>query len=480
MNRITKITGLIIGFLLLVVITKTILNKPVLENQNVSLTALPTDAIKHMTEAIQIATETPNDAFEYDSAVFYSYRKLIEKNYPLVHQQLSRTVIDSFNYIYKWQGTDTTKLPMVLMAHYDVVPVEASAIKLWHAKPYGGEVKDNYIWGRGVLDDKSSMISLLEATEAQLKAGFTPSQTIYLCFGADEESNGRGAAAMVKYFEFKKQRFDMVVDEGGEISTEDNKNIRQPIASVGVGEKGYVTLVLSVQRAGGHSSIPEKSSSIGILSKALHTIEENQIPTRITPPIKAYLERISSYNTNFFEKMQLSNLWLFEKWVLHNMTQNRSSNALVRTTLVPTVVNSGVRDNVIPTFATAMVNSRILPGETPNSVKAYVEKIVNDTNVKISIYPNYETMPSTTTEINSAAFKRVESAIHAVVKDVVVAPMLMVGATDSRNYRTLSDGVINFTPLTDAKGYHGIDERMLISDYEKCFNYYTFLIKGSK
>lgn len=480
MNRIIKIAGLIIGSLLLVVITKTILNKPVLENQNVSLAALPTDAIKHMTEAIQIATETPNDAFEYDSAVFYSYRKLIEKNYPLVHQQLSRTVIDSFNYIYKWQGTDTTKLPMVLMAHYDVVPVEASAIKLWHAKPYGGEVKDNYIWGRGVLDDKSSMISLLEATEAQLKAGFIPSQTIYLCFGADEESNGRGAAAMVKYFESKKQRFDMVVDEGGEISTEDNKNIRQPIASVGVGEKGYVTLVLSVQRAGGHSSIPEKSSSIGILSKALHTIEENQIPTRITPPIKAYLERISSYNTNFFEKMQLSNLWLFEKWVLHNMTQNRSSNALVRTTLVPTVVNSGVRDNVIPTFATAMVNSRILPGETPNSVKAYVEKIVNDTNVKISIYPNYETMPSTTTEINSAAFKRVESAIHAVVKEVVVAPMLMVGATDSRNYRTLSDGVINFTPLTDAKGYHGIDERMLISDYEKCFNYYTFLIKGSK
>ncbi|MEY4051951.1 MAG: hypothetical protein RIR64_936, partial [Bacteroidota bacterium] len=100
--------------------------------------------------------------------------------------------------------------------------------------------------------------------------------------------------------------------------------------------------------------------------------------------------------------------------------------------------------------------------------------------VKISIYPNYETMPSTTTEINSAAFKRVESAIHAVVKDVVVAPMLMVGATDSRNYRTISDGVINFTPLTDAKGYHGIDERLLISDYEKCFNYYTFLIKGSK
>ena len=143
-------------------------------------------------------------------------------------------------------------------------------------------------------------------------------------------------------------------------------------------------------------------------------------------------------------------------------------------------MNSGVRDNVIPTFATAMVNSRILPGETPNSVKAYVEKLINDTNVKVSIYPNYESMPSSTTEINSAAFKRVEAAIRSIVKDVVVAPMLMVGATDSRNYRAISNGVINFTPLTDAKGYHGIDERMLISDFEKCYNFYTFLIQSTK
>lgn len=480
MKKLLQIIGFSLIVIIVILVVRTINNTPVKSIEAVHLDALPQGAIQHMSEAIQFATETPNDLYQYDSTVFYSYRKFIEKSYPLIHKQLTRTIIDSFHYIYEWKGTDTSLLPMVLMAHYDVVPVEASAIKLWHAKPYGGEVKDKYIWGRGVLDDKSSMISILEATEAQLKAGFQPKQSIYLCFGGDEESNGRGAAAMVKYFQSKKQRFDLVVDEGGEISTEDNKNIQQPIASVGVGEKGYVTMVLSVQKAGGHSSIPEKSSAIGILSKALHTIEENQIPTRLTPPIKAYLERISSYNTNFFEKLQLSNMWLFEKWVMKKMTNNRSTNALVRTTMVPTVVNSGVRDNVIPTFATAYVNSRILPGESPNSVKAFVEKIVNDTNVKISIYPNYETMPSSSTEMNSKAFKRVEAAIRTIVKDVVVAPMLMVGATDSRNYRAISDGVINFTPLTDAKGYHGIDERMLITDFEKCFNFYTTLISGSK
>lgn len=463
-----------------ILIVRTLLNQPASNHQEVHLIDLPSDAIKHMSEAIQIPTETPNDFFQFDTATFLKYRQFIANAYPLVHQHLQRTIIDSFHYIYKWQGTDTTLLPIVLMAHYDVVPVEASAIKLWHAKPYGGEVKENYIWGRGVLDDKSSMISILEATEAQLKAGFQPKQSIYLCFGGDEESNGRGAAAIVKYFEQQHQRFDMVVDEGGDISTESNKNIHQPIASIGVGEKGYVTLVMTAQKAGGHSSVPGKQTAIDILSRAIVKIKDHEMQPKIIAPIKSYIERISSHNTNFWEKLKQSNLWLFEGQVIRDFSEDPHLNALVRTTIVPTVFNSGVRDNVIPTFATAYVNSRILPGETPNDVKAFVEKTIDDTNIKVSIYPNYQTMPSSSTDINSKAFTRIEKAIKAIVKEVVVAPMLMVGATDSRNYRSISDGVINFTPLTDAKGYHGIDERMQIQDFKNCFNFYTLLIQQTK
>ena len=480
MKNTLKIVGGIVLLLSIVILIKTILNKPGTNSQEVKLSELPQEAIAHMSQAIQIPTETPNDLFQFDTSTFFQYRKFLEQTYPLIHKQLPRTIIDSFHYIYKWEGTDTSILPMVLMAHYDVVPVEATAVKLWKAKPYGGELKDNYIWGRGVLDDKSSMISILEATEAQLKIGFKPKQTIYLCFGGDEESNGRGAASIVKYFENKHQKFDMVVDEGGGISTEDNKNIKQPVASIGVGEKGYVTLIMTAQKEGGHSSVPGEHTAIDILSRAIVKVKDNEMQPKIIAPIKSYIERISSYNTNFWEKVKQSNLWLFEKLVINDFSNDPHLNALVRTTIVPTVFNSGVRDNVIPTFATAYVNSRILPGETPNDVKAYVEKIINDTNIKVSIYPNYETMPSSTTDINSAAFKRVESAIKAVVKEVLVTPMLMVGATDSRNYRSISNGVVNFTPLTDGKGYHGIDERMLVSDFQKCFNFYTLLIQGSK
>ncbi len=478
MKKIVRILGLLLFAIFIFVIIKTITNKPSMNKQEVNLLALPEKAIDHMSAAIQLRTETPNDDYQFDTATFMRYRTFLETTYPLIHKNLPRTIVDSFNYIYEWKGTDTSILPMVLMAHYDVVPVEASAIKLWHAKPYGGEIKENYIWGRGVLDDKSSMISILEAAESQLAKGFQPKQTILLCFGADEESSGKGATAVVKYFKSKNKRFDLVVDEGGEISTEDNKSIKAPIASIGVGEKGYVTLVLTAQKAGGHSSIPASHTAIDMLSNAISKVSANPMPAKLTPPIEAYLNSISAYNDNFFQKMGLSNLWLFKSVVMNSMAENPNTNALIRTTLVPTVFNSGVRDNVIPTFATAYINSRILPGQSSKDVFDYVQRTINDTSIKITYYKNYMTEPSPTTDVNSKNYKRVEKVVRSIVKDVVVAPMLMVGATDSRNYREISDGVVNFSPLTDAKGYHGIDERMLISDFQKCFNFYTLLIKG--
>jgi carboxypeptidase PM20D1 len=258
------------------------------------------------------------------------------------------------------------------------------------------------------------------------------------------------------------------------------KDVKHPVASIGVGEKGYVTLVLTAQKEGGHSSIPGKTSSIDLLSKAIYKLREKEMPAKIIPPIKAYLTRTSAYTENFWKKISLSNLWLFEKWVLNDMSEAPASNALIRTTIVPTVFNSGVRDNVIPTFATAYVNSRILPGETQQDVFNFVTKAINDTQIKVTYYPNYSTLPSSTTDINSSAFKKLEKAINGTIEDVVVAPVIMVGATDSRSYRDLSDGVVNFSPLTNAKGYHGIDERLLITDLQKGIHYYTLLIKGEK
>jgi carboxypeptidase PM20D1 len=142
MKKIALFFGAILLILATIIVSKTISNAPGAHQKSTALEILPAEAIAHMSQAIQIKTETPNDAYEFDTTTFFAYRKFIEKAYPLVHKNLPRTVIDSFNYIYEWKGTDTSILPMVLMAHYDVVPVEASAVKLWHAVPYGGEVKE--------------------------------------------------------------------------------------------------------------------------------------------------------------------------------------------------------------------------------------------------------------------------------------------------------------------------------------------------
>lgn len=179
MKKIVSILGILLLAIFIFVTITTITNKPSFNKQEINLLVLPEKAIDHMSAAIQFRTETPNDDYQFDTATFMRYRTFLESTYPLIHKNLPRTIIDSFNYIYEWKGTDTSILPMVLMAHYDVVPVEESAIKLWHAKPYGGEIKDNYIWGRGVLDDKSSMISILEAAEAQLALGFKPNKLFY-------------------------------------------------------------------------------------------------------------------------------------------------------------------------------------------------------------------------------------------------------------------------------------------------------------
>ena len=172
-------TAILAGVLLLagIVLFNTLRVKPWPVTKASPLPALPDSAVTHMSKAIRIPTVSPEEATHIDSVPFRTYRSFLERSYPLVHQHLVRTILEKYSYAYTWKGTDTTLPPIILMAHYDVVPVEASAIKLCRkAQPFGGEIKDSAIWGRGAVDDKASMISILEATESLLRQGFaTPS-----------------------------------------------------------------------------------------------------------------------------------------------------------------------------------------------------------------------------------------------------------------------------------------------------------------
>ncbi|KAK6033634.1 peptidase dimerization domain protein [Ostertagia ostertagi] len=478
-KKLFSFLALALLLLVAVLLFNTLRAKPWPLHKAAVLEPLPDSAILHMSQAIRIATVSPEDTLRIDSVHFNQFRLFLERSYPLVHQQLSRTIIKNYSYVYEWKGSDSTLNPIILMGHYDVVPVEPSAVKLWTVQPFGGEIKDSIIWGRGAVDDKAAVISILEASEHLLKMGFKPVRTILLCFGHNEESTGTGAIATVDYLQKRKIRADMVIDEGGEITTGKMKDVKRPIAMIGVAEKGYVTFELAVQKPGGHSSKPAKETAIDILATALFKLRSVQMPFRLTDPVKEFLQRVSGSSDNFLNRTALSNMWLFSSTVQQTLANTPEGEAMLRTTIVPTILESGIRENVIPTNAKAIVNSRILTGETTRQVQDFISKAINDDRVTITIKGDFNTEPSPLTDTKSPAFRIMEEAVYQTLDDVIPVPYTMLGASDSRNYRAISNGVINFTPLMNSKGFHGIDERLPIKDFQRSINFFASIIKES-
>jgi carboxypeptidase PM20D1 len=445
----------------------------------VSLVPLPDSAILHMSEAIQIPTMTVSDSSALDTAAFRQFDQFLHRAYPLVHQRLSRTVVRQFSYVYEWRGQRQELAPIVLMAHYDVVPVEATAVSQWKMPPFSGAITDSCIWGRGAIDDKNAVVSILEAAEGLIREGFRPQRTLYLCFGHDEEIRGPSAAAVVDYLRQQQIRPEMVLDEGGAISEQKTKELGRPLAVIGIAEKGHVSLELSVQKEGGHSSLPAKETAIDILNTALYRLKTNPPPARLTPPVRQFLGRIAASSDNLGHRLAAGNLWLFGGAVTSILSEQPEGYAMTHTTIVPTVVDAGVKDNIIPSTARAILNCRILPGETIKSTEGLIRSTIQDERVQIRAVSRFSSEPSSITSTGSPAFQRLVSAVSQTVTGVLPAPYLDIGGTDSRWYRQISDGVVNFFPITDAKGAHGIDERLSITDLQRGIHMMRLVITES-
>ncbi len=440
---------------------------------------MPDSAIQHMSQAVKLATISISDSSAIDTTTYKAFGYFLDHAYPLVHRHLSKTMVNGFSYVFEWKGQNAALLPIILMGHYDVVPIEAATLSKWTVAPFSGIITDTCIWGRGAVDDKSGVISILEATEAMLKKGFVPQRTIYLCFGHNEEVNGGGAKAIAEWMAQKKVHAEMVLDEGGEITDGKLKEIKRPVAIIGVAEKGYASFELSVQKEGGHSSMPAKETAISILVAGLDKLKDKAPPSKLTPPVKEFLTRIGSSSDKLLNRMATSNMWLFESVTKGILASQPEGSAMIHTTIVPTILESGVKDNVIPGIAKAIINSRILTGETAKSVEDFIRHTVNDDRIEIKKLGKFDSDPSSATSITSAAYKRIESAVYKTIPNVIPAPYLMIGATDSRHYRRISDGVVNFLPMTDSKGFHGVDERLPIRDLQRSINFMMTVIEES-
>ena len=478
LKKLVKVFGVLLIALVGILVVNTFRDIHVLPTYTVKgAPALNDSAALHLSQAIQIKTISFGDTLAIDTAEFLKFRTFLETSYPNVHSKLLKQTFNQFSYVYKWAGKDTSLQPYVLMAHMDVVPVEAVAESKWTVPSFSGAIKNDTIWGRGAVDDKVSVIAILESVEQLLKQNYTPNRTIYLCFGHDEEISGkRGAKVISNWFKEQNIKPALVLDEGGQIDTKHFKQLNRPFAVIGTSEKGYANFDLSVEIPGGHSSMPAPETAIDVLNKAIVNIRAHAMEPTITPTIQELLDRTKTAES-FGKRLVLSNLWLFKGLIISQLEKTKETNAMVHTTLVPTIVHSGIKDNVIPTIAKATFNSRILPGQTSDDVLSFITKAVNDNRVIIKKQTISLMEPSPITSYENPAFKNIEQIIYQSVPNVIVSPFLMLGATDSRYYRSFSDAVLNFSAVQDMKGFHGIDERIGKSDLNRMIYFYQQLIK---
>jgi carboxypeptidase PM20D1 len=322
----------------------------------------------------------------------------------------------------------------------------------------------------------------LEAVEYLLKAGYAPQRTIILGFGHDEEIGGKhGASAIASLLQERGVRLEAVIDEGLAIIENFSSLFPKPCAMIGVAEKGYMTVLLSVHTTGGHSSTPPKETAISILSAAIGKLSRQPMPARLTEIVKELFRRIAPHQKGFI-RFLLNNHQLFGPVLLGKFENSPAMNAMVRTTFAPTIFQAGIKDNILPTSASAAVNIRILPGDDIDSVMKYLKRVVDDPRIDIQVQSEFFTNPSPISSTSTPSFKLLEKTILDIFPETIVAPGLVLGGTDCRYYQPLTSNAFRFMPIVvhpqDMGRVHGANERINTEDYCQSVVFYQKLIQN--
>ncbi len=422
----------------------------------------------NLSKAITYRTISNADPTNTDWSEFARFRDFLDESYPLIKENLSKEIVGEANIIYRWKGKNPDLEPIALLSHQDVVPVSAGTEEDWDHPAFEGYNDGEFIWGRGSLDMKNHLICVMEAVETLLSEGFVPERDVYLLFGQDEEvvaSEYGGAKTIMQTLLKRGIRLDSVIDEGGAIlPVKVNGIINKQLAGIGIAEKGYCDIEISLNHKGGHSSNPPEHSGLGYMATVIQDLENNQFSSKIEPFLSDLFDKIGR-NVSYPAKLVTCNLPLLMPALKQVLKKIPPAASMIRTTTAVTMAQGSPAANVLPQNPTITVNFRQMPGTTTDDVIKHIRKVVRYKDINIKVLRTKEASKFSPTD--SRAYKVIEEICMQNNPNSVVAPYLVMGGTDACFYEPVCDNIYRFAPfVVDVSlllNTHGTNERIPIT-----------------
>lgn len=424
-----------------------------------------------LSQAVQIPTVTG------DQGALEGFRLWMEREFPRVFAAMRTVETPGGGLLLHWRGPEQKeKKPVLLCAHMDVTPVEGQK---WSVEPFGGQIQDGYVYGRGALDCKGTLVGLLCAAEHLLVQGFSPDRDVYLAFGSDEETGGhQGAANIAQEIRRRGLEFEFILDEGTHITPAHLGNSRFPAALLGVAEKGSATFRLTAKAKAGHAAMPPQHTAAGYLSEAICRIEAAPMRKRLLPVMRRCLA-LSAPAMGFLQRMCAANLPLTKGLLFWGARRNLQISALFHTTFAVTQLQGSPAANVLPETAEAVVNARLLQGDTGEKVLEYLQSLTADLPVTVELLSCQQ--PSPISPYQGTVYQTLVSAVEEVYGRISCIPVLMPAGTDTKHYQEFSEHILRFIPLVvdeqSLAGVHGADERLSCRSFAAGVDFYESLLR---
>lgn len=435
-------------------------------------------ALDRFSGGLKIKTISNSNYEKTDFEAFEDFISYLQQAYPLIFKNTEFIRINKYALVFKIHGENKELKPNILTAHYDVV--DGGKEENWTHPPFSGFYNNDYIWSRGTLDDKGSLFAILEATNELLAEGFVPKADLYLAFSHTEETGlPEGAKKIIEYFKQNNIHFSTVLDEGGSVV---NKNGNY-YALVGTSEKGRLLTKITVKGTGKHASMPEKNLATTKLAKLILAFDKNKYKTEMSDDIyEYYLKTFDSYNLK--TKYLLANKNILNTELLNELSKNPEDNARINTTFATSIINASNTANVISGEASMTIDSRILPIHKIEDIKKHIEKVVKRTlpNEDVKIEYLSELPPSKASKTDTEDYKLLKKNINSVFPNIAIAPYMVLGATDAREYAEISDNAYRFLPVVLPEGeaalMHADNERISVVNWTRMVFFYKEFIKS--